>query len=341
MSTILIITPSSCIGGAERQIAHITQGLSSENFYLWTLKGNGALFKEGKFDRWHQGIVPPVWIKKCDVVLSFLSWGHRLARIWVGNKPWIASIRNSDPEKKKWQIFWDKQVLKRSKYVVVNHPEIVKLINTRENVSKSKLKYIPNIIALPKGREKHKKDLGLSFDIDSNLPWLLMVGHTQKQKNQEYISSVLPILRKNGFKFKLIIIGFDKDKKHILGSLNNDPEVAFLPPGSPWEFYLAADVLLHPSLWEGFPNVVFEAGLSDLPVIVSDKIGIDHLGFYPDGILPIGQGSQKIWAQKIVEFCNHPPKPLVEDFRNFVEQTYSKQNVLPQWKSIFESALEK
>ena len=102
------------------------------------------------------------------------------------------------------------------------------------------------------------------------------VGRFNKQKNHNFLIDIFYELRKKDQKAHLLLIGKGELEKEINEKLNNlrlSDCVTIMPPVSNInEYYMAMDILVFPSFFEGMPNVVIEAQASDLPCILSDAI---------------------------------------------------------------------
>ncbi|WP_057938065.1 glycosyltransferase family 4 protein [Algoriphagus resistens] len=107
---------------------------------------------------------------------------------------------------------------------------------------------------------------------------ILSVGRLVKDKGiQELVDAFLS--SKIVGKSKLVLLGSFEQKLNPLNAetikiITDHPRIVQIDWSDHVAHYLAlADVLVHPSHREGFPNVILEAGAMELPVICSDIIG--------------------------------------------------------------------
>lgn len=102
------------------------------------------------------------------------------------------------------------------------------------------------------------------------------VGRFNKQKNHAFLLDVFCELHRKNDKAHLLLIGkgeLENEIKEKITRLNlNDFVTIISPVSNVNEYYMAMDVLVFPSFFEGMPNVVIEAQATDLPCIVSDTI---------------------------------------------------------------------
>ena len=136
-------------------------------------------------------------------------------------------------------------------------------------------------------KNKYMKKLNLSTETTN----IIHVGRFVEPKNHEFIIEIAKKLIKNDFKFNLYLLGdgpkYGDIKKliisnklsnnmHLLGSLSNVNE-----------YMRAADLMIMPSLYEGFPVTLVESQTSGLPSIVSCNItkkvdfGLNLIQFIP------------------------------------------------------------
>ena len=104
---------------------------------------------------------------------------------------------------------------------------------------------------------------------------LLSLGRLESEKNHTFLIDVALELKKNGFRFKLLIGGIGSLYEHLqkrveINQLNDYVRlVGFVK--NPKDFYKSGDVLLLPSLYEGFGFVIIEAAANKIPVIAFDN----------------------------------------------------------------------
>lgn len=154
-------------------------------------------------------------------------------------------------------------------------------------------------------RNQKRKELGMEDK--------LIVGHVGRfmmQKNHMFLLETFAQLKLLRPDARLVLIGEGRLEEKIrekAEALGVSDSVSFLGRRADVNDWMKAmDVMLLPSLWEGFPNVAIEAQASALPVYMSENV-TEEAAFSPYCVrLPLNAGA-KSWAQRI---CNDLKQPL-------------------------------
>jgi glycosyltransferase involved in cell wall biosynthesis len=143
------------------------------------------------------------------------------------------------------------------------------------------------------------------------------VGRLTKQKNFHFLLDLLSILDSH---YELIIYGEGEDKEELESyarSLRLDKRIKFKGfQKNIVEVYGSIDVLLVPSLWEGFGNVVLEGLSHEVPVIASENVGA--MEFIEQDFCVSLNLELDIWKNKIEEWTRI--KPIIP--RDFLKELY-------------------
>jgi teichuronic acid biosynthesis glycosyltransferase TuaC len=130
-----------------------------------------------------------------------------------------------------------------------------------------------------------KSELRKKFQIDSNEFTFIVVGRLIASKGIDYLLEAVSVFDK--VKYKLIIVGDGplkeklSNKAHELGLDTKTVFTGAISYSEVPKTMAGADVLILPSLDEGFPRVVLEAMALEIPVICSKVGGIND--FCKDG----------------------------------------------------------
>lgn len=297
--SILLFIDSLMNGGAQRQIIvlanalhargyrvqlltyypgdQLSQFLSSRDITIHLIPRNsrfdtGYLFRLYRFLRTQQP----------DCIISFLStpnfWARlagRLARI----PRIITSERNINLSHRPSAARLERLLAPLSNAIVVNshegqrrlvalgiRPETLSVIYNGVDFDHFSRKTVDAIA-------QQRRELGIS----DNEFLILLPGRMERQKNHLLLVQAALRLINNNIPIKVAFAGneFSAEIKQHLGHLINNSRAncrfLFLGPRSEMALlYSAADVVVLPSLWEGFPNVIVEAMACGTAVIASD-----------------------------------------------------------------------
>lgn len=163
----------------------------------------------------------------------------------------------------------------------------------------------------------------LNWDLNKKYFLFVSTGHERKG-----LSLLLDVFEKlQDSPNQLIIIGSPK----VHTNLQNVQYIGYEQDTRP--YYLAADALLHPSVYEPYGQIVAESLASGTPVIISEQVGASELMNEMEGIILPSDGIE-IWVEAISEFnlLNFSISP------NFAEEkkitlSHHMQNML-EWANI-------
>jgi len=151
----------------------------------------------------------------------------------------------------------------------------------------------------------------------SQLYWVLGVGRDQPYKKWDLSLEVVSALQKMGIACIYVHLG---NKPKAIEASQDAICFTGLSDAAMEVLYRGADVLLHPSLVEGFGLPVLEAALCGLPVVFRQSTAIaDH---FPPGSLPqsfwrpVSSDDASTWAQAVAFVLkgNDEKKALLQQF---------------------------
>ena len=162
-----------------------------------------------------------------------------------------------------------------------------------------------------------------------DMPAIVGVGRLAHQKGFGYLIKAVDILKRQGMKCRLVIIGEGPERKTLLNlveSLGVRDVVAFLGlQKNPYKYLAKATLFVLPSLYEGFPNILVEAMALGVPCIATCcPTGPEEI--ITEGVngLLVSPASEKALAEAIMRLLKDPDlrkqladagKKRVEDFR--------------------------
>lgn len=114
------------------------------------------------------------------------------------------------------------------------------------------------------------------FIVEPNCTYILNIGRFTLQKAQwKLIKAFSILIDKGNINLRLLLLGegeLKEELEKLIETLHLKEYVLILPfSRNPYKFMRLSDVMVLPSLYEGFPIVLSEASVLGLPVIGSDK----------------------------------------------------------------------
>ena len=218
---------------------------------------------EGHIVNWLKKVDKPVVVTCHDLINCF--YGDNLQGSvklpFISNSMWLKSV----------------QAMQNANHVVTVSSVTAKDTNKILNIDAKHISVVPNAVepifqVLPKNQaESFRQKNGILPETIC----LLNVGSNHPRKNISTILKAVKILKENGLPVKFWKAGsdFTHDDKTFIETQSLESEVSYI--GQPEkstlvEIYNAADVLVAPSLHEGFGITLLEAMACGTPVITSN-----------------------------------------------------------------------
>ena len=179
-------------------------------------------------------------------------------------------------------------------------------------------------------------------------PWIGVIAEFTKNKGLLYLVESAAMLKKQGVAFRMSLIGdgetFPQVKKRAIAhGLYNSPDspVHIDLPGFVSDSarnLKAFDMLVLPSIKEGLPYVLLEAGLASLPVIATSVGGVpDIIQHGKTGLIVPPKDSVRL-AKEMQTLLEHPGMKarLGQGLRKRVEREFSLKRMLEQTLALYE-----
>jgi glycosyltransferase involved in cell wall biosynthesis len=307
---LLFIVPSLGVGGAERQIVSIVNGLAGEkyNIHFFTFEKqlnllqdlNREKIKFYNYPRRYKLDITPckqianiIDLNKINIVYSILEiafiYGF-IGRVMAKKKPrFIASIHttfNPDLKREFFERFiyapllikYDKIITvcsNQNRYLANKYPFLKKKLVVRYNGVDTR-KFIDDI------SNEQKSKLRQGLGVQNNELIIGMIANFRITKSHEYAFKALKSLLDSGVKIKLILIGDGKRKGHLQSlakKLGISQNIVWLGVQSEPKKYISIfEILLLTSVsGEAFSNAVLEALSMNKPVIATDIGGTSEM----------------------------------------------------------------
>lgn len=204
----------------------------------------------------------------------------------------------------------------RIKKFILNNTDYVTCVSKHLDTEIHKICSNVNSRVVPMGVDinlfsSDKYDPNFRLNCDNADPILVCVGRLSEEKGVVYLIQAIPEVLKTYPKATLLIIGEGPLKKHLemltkeLSISNNVKFLGSLSKQEIAKYYASSDILISPSLYEGFGLVLAEALASQCFVISSELSAIseiiidNHTGF----VVP--RANSKAISQKIQYILNN------------------------------------
>lgn len=213
---------------------------------------------------------------------------------------------------------------------------------------KTDVKIIPN--GSDCNKFKYNQEIREEYRKNYNLENKIVVGHVGNfnyQKNHEFLIEIFEELARINDNYYLVLIGSNREKKNhkediqkLVKSKGLEKKVLFVGKTKEVDKWLQAmDIMVFPSRFEGFPNVLIEWQIAGLPCIISDKITkdvkiTDLVQFESIDKTP------KEWAEKInyIEKNNRSNQRYIQQIK---DAGYDIKENAVQLKEIYKKLIEK
>jgi glycosyltransferase involved in cell wall biosynthesis len=183
-------------------------------------------------------------------------------------------------------------------------------------------------------RDAQRRTLGFAR------PTLLAVANLVAKKRHWLIVDALPEL----LDVDLVIVGEGPEREAIEARArehhvsNRVRLLGHVPQGRLPEIYSAADLLVLPSLREGWPNVLLESMACGTPVVVSDFPGVEDIVAAPEAGRILNESTPSRLAEAVRELLAAPPARTAT--RRYAEQ-FDWQSTTEGQITLFHEILER
>lgn len=165
------------------------------------------------------------------------------------------------------------------------------------------------------------------------------VGSFREAKNHFFLVKLAALLKQKKISFKMQLVGtgeLENDVKRQVNALNLQNEILFLGLRHDIPDLMASfDVLIMPSLYEGFPVTLVESQAGGIPALISDRITPEvDLGLGLIKRLSLDDSMEK-WVNGIVE-CSKIISPDVEKRREvLIKKGFDTSSVINELYRIY------
>jgi glycosyltransferase involved in cell wall biosynthesis len=299
---ILLFLDGLGSGGAERQLIELAKGFKIKGYHpeiliyrnvyhnLSELKKNNIplleIEKKGKIDfKFILSLITVVKKENPDFIISYKTipniWMLLVANI-INFNDLIISERNIDIQYHRYRAMIERLLSKKAKYIITNSWSAKKILIEKLKFSKDKIKVINNGIDIDNFlniNEKKLNEYQQKLKIKSDFFNIGLVGRIERQKNHILaIKALNKIIEKYPRKSMMLhCFGPNNDKElydrllMLIKKYKIEGTVIFYKPIEEIKYvYHLMDLIILPSLYEGFPNVILEAMCCSKIIIASD-----------------------------------------------------------------------
>lgn len=345
---VLIILPWLNVGGVEKVFLNLISTLNPYvNFYIVTTKFQLVHPLENEFITDTSGVYHIGGLNQQDQweFISYLISNYEISTVHLSNSqkgyellpqirkeyPFIQIIDTLHMEEpwNQWDYF---RLSKRysaiiDKRVVLTESQKNALKNLDSKIEKNSIKVIPNGIDFARFNYKYIREKSQVYTVG-------FVGRMVYQKKPEFFVEIANQLKKGNIPLKFIMIGEGELKDHVLklvDKYNLNTDFSILPfTNNVDEALNKIDIIICPSILEGFPVLGLEAMAKGVPIIAANVGGWnDLITDNYDGFLLEDNPDEYL---KIIN-CLYYDMELYERIRINAKKTVEKYNFEEMGKS--------
>lgn len=294
---VAFLSAKMSLGGAERVISNLVNGLASEvevhTLLLscqtpqdYPLKGTIVSLNDGK-NRSRLAEIPYYCSKikryieenEIDCIISFMEYPNLLNILTPIKVRKIISVRNFMSEKWKgnkglvWKLSF-KYLYKKADTIIVPTKLIGKDLVDNYRIPHDKLQLINNPYELEKLTKNMVEDIPKEHEDWFNGSTIITMGNLSFAKGHCHLIRSFANVKKQIPDAKLVILGeggYRNKLENLIESLNLSNDVLLLGfQSNPHKYINKADIYVLSSYYEGFPNALAEAMACGLPVVSTD-----------------------------------------------------------------------
>lgn len=198
-----------------------------------------------------------------------------------------------------------------------------------------KFEVITNGVQIPKIlSEESCQTVRSNYSVPADVPLLVGAGRLNDQKNFKDLVAAADLLNQRGVNFHLLIAGDGPHLtalEHLVLDAGLNKKVQFIGViDSLSDLFLAADLLVFPSLWEGLPLVLLEAMAAGLPTVANAVDGVTEVLVDGEHGRLVEPGDVKAFADAVVQTLESQAEMLIQGqrARDLVIQKFNFENAM-------------
>ncbi|MDO4764065.1 MAG: glycosyltransferase [Flavobacteriaceae bacterium] len=355
--SVMFILPNLHTGGAERIITTISNHLPREEFqpsillfqkeggYLEFLKNDVEII-DIQTSSIRSSLIPimkTIWKRKPDIVFS--GWGEISAFL----SPFIPFFKHTKFISRETNIVSEHVTRKEIRFfykfynnfhqIITQSDDMTRDLLENFNIKKEKIIKINNPVDFEFINEKLAIS-GQPQSFDDEFKNVVAIGNLSSRKGFDNLLKVFSYLKEE--KIRLHILGDGKDRgflQQMKSDLGLDNVIFHGNQKNPYQYLKFADLFILSSRYEGFPNVLLEAGACGVYALANDcKGGIREI------IEPKINGEIadindfKGFSEKIKSILEetHEKEKIINSIRN----RFSKENILHRYEKFLQEIID-
>jgi glycosyltransferase involved in cell wall biosynthesis len=257
---------------------------------------------------------------------------------------------------RKLLIWMEKVTARAATHVWPNSMSLLKYVQENKLVRAGKLEVIgkgsSNGIDLTRFSKTALSGDGLqkakqAIAYDSSLTYILSVGRIVKDKGISELAQAFSSLYKENDKLRLVLVGTFEEKLDpldgdVMQLVKTHPGIILAGWHDEVEYFMSiADILVHASYREGFPNVVLQAGAMECPIVCSRIEGnIDIVDEDSNGVIFTSKDGDDLY-RKLKQALAEPAamRQRATLLRKKIEENFDRIFVQEQLRQKYELLL--
>lgn len=363
--TVLYLVTELDVGGAERNLFELARRIDRARFrpVVAALKGGGAIsgwLADAGIPVHDLGVRSRLDLacvfrlakllrdEKVDVLHSFLFHANligRLAAAFARVPVVISSVRVAERERP-WHVWLDGATSWLVDVETCVSDSVARFTHDRAGVPWRKLVTIRNGVDLSRFATT-RSEARLRLNLDPEAPVIIFVGRLVWQKGADLIPRIVRRVLSRVPNARFLIVGAGPLKDEVerrCRRMASSSSVDFLGVRDDVPILLAAaDVLILPSRWEGFANVILEAQAALTPVVVTDVEGIrEAIEPGRTGVV-VKSGEPDAFADAVVALLRDPGRcrALAQAARSRVGELLTVERMVEANFSLYQALLRR